>query len=109
MEVQKSKLAILQKTMAYHTNPRNKYKSRKTYNTFYQYPHYHCQQNYPQNHNEPLFTEECKDMKEHQTILGKCKTNPLSENLSKYKQQRAKTWLIIKEPKDPLRETPSQK
>ena len=29
------------------TNLRNKYKSRRTHNTFYQHPHYHSQQNYP--------------------------------------------------------------
>ena len=40
MEFQKSKLEILQKTMPYHTNPRIKYKSRRTHNTFYQHPYY---------------------------------------------------------------------
>ena len=31
------------KSMPYHTNPRIKYKSRRTHNTFYQHPHYHSQ------------------------------------------------------------------
>ena len=35
------------KTMPYHTNCRNKYKSRTARNTFYQQPHSHSQ-NYPQ-------------------------------------------------------------
>ena len=43
-------------------------------------------------YNNPWFTEECKTMiREHQRILRKFKTNPSSENLDKYRQQRAKT------------------
>ena len=51
-------------------------------------------------HNKPWFTEQCKNMiREHQATLRKFKINPSSENLIKYKQQRAKTWCIIKEAK----------
>ena len=51
-------------------------------------------------HNNPWFTEECKTMiRERQRILRKFKTNPSSENLDKYRQQRAKTRCTIKEAK----------
>ena len=51
-------------------------------------------------HNNPWFTEECKTMiRERQRILRKFKTNPSSENLDKYRQQRAKTRRTIKEAK----------
>ena len=39
MELQKSKFEILQKIIPYYTNPRIKYKSRRTHNTFYKHPH----------------------------------------------------------------------
>ena len=42
--------------------------------------------------NKPWFTEVCKNMiKVCQATLRKVTTNPSSENLNKYKQQRAKT------------------
>ena len=50
-------------------------------------------------HNKPWFTEECKNIRECQATLRNFKTNPSSENLNKYKQQRAKTQHIIKEAK----------
>ena len=51
-------------------------------------------------HNNPWFTEEYKTMiRERQRILRKFKTNPSSENLDKYRQQRAKTKCTIKEAK----------
>ena len=51
-------------------------------------------------HNNPWFTEECKTMiRVRQRILRKFKTNPSSENLDKYRQQRAKTRRTIKEAK----------
>ena len=51
-------------------------------------------------HNNPWFTEECKTMiRDRQRILRKFKTNPSSENLDKYRQQRAKTRRTIKETK----------
>ena len=51
-------------------------------------------------HNNPWFTEECKTMiRECQRILRKFKTNPSTENLDKYRQQRAKTRRTIKEAK----------
>ena len=50
-------------------------------------------------HNKPWFTEECKNIREHQATLRKFKTNTSLENLNKYKQQRAKTQCIIKEVK----------
>ena len=45
---------------------------------------------------KPWFTEECENIRERQATLKKFKTNPSSENLNKYKQQRAKTRRIIK-------------
>ena len=51
-------------------------------------------------HNNPWFTEECKIMiRERQRILRKFKINPSSENIDKYRQQRAKTRCTIKEAK----------
>ena len=50
-------------------------------------------------HNNPWFTEECKIIRECQRILWKFKTKPSSENLDKYRQQRAKTIRTIKEAK----------
>ena len=38
-------------------------------------------------------------IRERQATLRKFKTNPSSENLNKYKQERAKTRCIIKEAK----------
>ena len=81
-----------------NNNPRIKYKSRRTHNTFYQHPLI-CIANktipktsISPKHNKLLFTEECKNMiRERQATLRKFKTNPSSENLNKYKQQRVKT------------------
>ena len=43
-------------------------------------------------HNKLWFTEEYKNMiRECEATLRKFKTNPSSENLNKFKQQRAKT------------------
>ena len=39
-----------------------------------------------QKHNKPWFTEECKNIREHQATLRKFKINLSSENLNKYKQ-----------------------
>ena len=53
-------------------------------------------------HNKPCFIEDCKNMiRERQSTLRKFKTNPSSENLNKYKQQRAKTNVSAKKLKDP--------
>ena len=47
----KANWSSLKKTMPCYTNPRIKYKLRRTHNTFYQHPHYHNQQNYSENTN----------------------------------------------------------
>ena len=105
MELRKSKLASLQKTMPWHRNPET--------NTNQEDPIIHLTNSlinianktipktttFPKDNN-PWFTEECKIMiREHQRILRKFKTNPSSENLDKYRQQRAKTRCTIKEAK----------
>ena len=98
MAFQKNKLEILQKTMPYHTNPRIKYKpiihftntliiiANKTIPKITIFP----------KSNKSWFTEECKNIRKCQVTLRKFKTNPSSENINKYKQQRAKTQHTIK-------------
>ena len=104
IELPKSKLEILQKTMLTTLIPES--------NTNQEEPVIHfthtliniANKTIPKTtiyrkHNKLWFTVECKNIRECQATLRKFKTNPSSENINKYKQQRAKTRHIIKEAK----------